>query len=313
MKLSVVTTLYCSESYIEEFLDRVSKSIGEIAEIGESYEIVFVDDGSPDNSLSKVVELSKDNNKIKVIELSRNHGHHRAMMIGLEYTSADVIFLIDCDLEEPPESLVPFWTEMKSSEFDVIYGVQNNKPGGLFRKFLSQSFYKVFNFMSYVKIPENELVARLMKKNYVKALLAYEESELFIPGIWIDVGFKRKAVLTEKHFDGNSSYSLKRRVTMAVDAVTSFSTKPLNYIFYLGAIMSVLAVLFAIYLIIMKLFFGITANGWTSILVSLYIIGGIIIFCIGTIGLYLSRIFLEVKSRPRSIVRNIYTYGKAND
>lgn len=313
MKLSVVTTLYCSEQYIDEFFSRTIKSIEQIKEIGDSYEVIFVDDGSPDSSLQKVIELSKKNDNIKAIELSRNHGHHRAMMIGMEHASADIIFLTDSDLEEPPESLVPYWIEMHKSNVDVVYGVQNNKPGGLLRKSLSQAFYKVFNFLSYIQIPENELVSRLMKKNYVTTLLQYQERELFIPGIWIDAGFKRKPLITKKYFDGNSSYSLKRRVTMAVDAVTSFSTKPLNYIFYLGAAISILAVLFAIYLAFRKLFFGVTTNGWTSILVSLYVLGGIIIFCIGTIGLYLSRIFLEVKARPRSIIRNIYHNGKEND
>lgn len=313
MKLSVVTTLYCSEQYIDEFLSRILQSIKQLKEIGNSYEVILVDDGSPDNSLQKAVEFSKKNKKIKVIELSRNHGHHRAMMIGMEHTAANMVFLTDIDLEEPPESLVPFWKEMHLSDVDVVYGIQNNKPGGFMRKSLSQAFYKVFNFLTYVQIPENELVSRLMKKDYVATLLRYQERELFIPGIWIDAGFKRKAVLTHKNFDGESSYSLKRRVTMAVDAVTSFSTKPLNYIFYLGAIISMMALLFATVLIVRKLFFGVETSGWTSVLASIYLIGGIIIFCIGTIGLYLSRIFLEVKSRPRSIIRNIYNGEKVDD
>lgn len=313
MKLSVVTTLYRSERYIDEFYSRILKSISEIPDFSKSYEIIFVDDGSPDNSLRRVIELSRKNKGIKAIELSRNHGHHRAMMIGLQATVGEFVFLIDSDLEEPPESLVPFWYKMIASDVDMVYGFHNQKPGGLLKKLLSVAFYKTFNALSYVPIPDNELVSRLMKKKYVDALTRYEERELFIPGVWADVGFKSASVPTQKFFDGTSSYSLKRRITMAVDAVTSFSTKPLNYIFYLGAAISFSALLFAIYLIFQKLLFGKAVNGWTSILASIYVMSGIIIFCIGTLGLYLSRIFLEVKGRPKSIIRNIYSNGKSND
>ncbi len=311
MKLSIVTTLFCSEKYIAEFYRRITKVIDDLEGVLDDYEIVFVDDGSPDSSLAKVVALANEDHHVKVIELSRNHGHHRAMTIGLEHAKGEQVFLIDVDLEEPPESLTKFWMEMTANdELDLVYGIQRSKEGSGFKKALSMGFYKLFNFFSNVQIPDNELVSRLMKRNYVDALLLYKERELFVPGVWADVGFKRLEIMAEKTHNGESSYTLARRVSMAVDAVTSFSTKPLLFVFYLGFTMSAISVFVAIYLIIMKLFGGSALGGWTSILVSLYLIGGVIIFCIGTVGLYLSRVFAEVKQRPLSLVRKIHQRGK---
>ena len=190
---------------------------------------------------------------------------------------------------------------------DMIFGIQKKKEGSFFKRIASSSFYKIFNFFSFVEIPENELVSRLMSRKYVDALMRYKENELFIPGIWADVGFKRKFVPCEKTFDGFSSYSLAKRASMATDAITSFSTKPLVYIFYLGVGISLISSIVVLYLLITKLFFNAVLSGWTSVIASIYLIGGIIIFSIGVIGIYLSRIFSEVKGRPNSIIKQIYS------
>lgn len=310
MKLSIVTTLYQSSTYVNEFYSRISAVAQTLT---DDYEIILVDDGSPDASLEKAISLSNSDNSVTVIELSKNFGHHRAMMVGMENTTGDFIFLIDCDLEETPEALTEFWNTLESDKaLDMVYGVQEQKKGSFLKKQASSSFYKVFNFFSFVKIPENELVSRLMTRQYVEALLSYKEKELFIPGIWADVGFNTKGINSKKTFDGNSSYSISKRISMATNAVTSFSTKPLTYIFNLGLIISLIAGLIVFYLVINKLLFNGTLSGWTSMIASLYLIGGIIIFSIGVIGIYLSRIFSEVKGRPNSLVRNIHNQNKTN-
>ena len=143
MKLSIVTTLYKSSEYVEEFYKRITK---EAKKITDDYEIIFVDDGSPDDSLKKCVSLHKQDQKIKVIELSRNFGHHKAIMTGLSYAKGDFVFLIDSDLEEDPEFLEIFWEELQSGEdLDVVYGLQKSRKGGWFEKFSGGLFYKVFN------------------------------------------------------------------------------------------------------------------------------------------------------------------------
>lgn len=304
MILSIVTTLYHSSRYIDEYHSRISKVAKSLV---DEYEIILVDDGSPDDSLIKATKISEQDSRVKVVELSKNFGHHRAMMTGLEYSSGDYVFLIDCDLEEKPESLIQFWSEMQTDiDVDMVYGVLDSKTGSFLKKQASLAFYKMFNFFSSVKIPENELVSRLMKKEYVKALLSYKEKELFIPGIWADVGFNRKPIASIKDFDGFSSYSLVKRISMATDAITSFSTKPLIYIFYMGLLMSMISLIVILYLIANKFLFDVALTGWTSLLASIYLIGGIIVFSIGVIGIYLSRIFSEVKKRPNSIIRRVH-------
>ncbi|MFT4926367.1 MAG: putative glycosyltransferase [Phenylobacterium sp.] len=308
MKLSIVTTLYQSDRYIQDFYQRITETAKLLT---DSYELVFVDDGSPDNSLESAVEISQRDDKVKVVELSKNHGHHRAMMVGFAATQGELVFLIDCDLEEAPENLALFWKKIHSDQsIDVVYGVQPTDSEAVsIKSRFSKIFYKAFNFFSFAKIPENELISRLMKRNYIKALLRYNESELFIPGIWVDVGFKRITLPVEKISDGFSTYSTKRKILMAVNAITAFSTKPLIYIFYLGTISSLISVGIVLYLIANKFIFGVDSEGWTSIVASIYLMGSLIIFSMGIIGIYLSRVFSEVKRRPTSIIKNIYCGG----
>ena len=176
MKLSIVTTLYKSSPYIDEFYARISK---EAQKITDDYEIIFVDDGSPDDSLQKAVALYEKDSKVKVIELSRNFGHHKAIMTGLSHAKGEFVFLIDSDLEEEPELLGKFWEELhKEKELDVVFGVQESRKGGWFEKWSGEMFYKVFNYFSGVKIPKNFLTVRLMKQNYVKNLTSFQEKEI---------------------------------------------------------------------------------------------------------------------------------------
>ena len=162
MKLSIVTTLCYSPDYVNEFYERVSK---EAKKITDDYEIIFVDDGSSDDSLQKAVALYEKDIKVKVIELSRNFGHHKAIMTGLSYAQGDFVFLIDSDLEEEPELLGKFWAEMqKDDTVDVVYGVQKKRKGGWFERWSGEIYYKIVNKLGNMTIPKNIITARLMKK-----------------------------------------------------------------------------------------------------------------------------------------------------
>ena len=300
-ELSIVCTLYQSERYIDEFHARSSK----VAQaLGLSYEIVFVDDGSPDASLARAVALAADDPHVTVVELSRNHGHHRAMLTGLEAARGQYVFLTDVDLEEAPENLQLFWETMHGAdELDAVYGEQPSKATSGLRKWLSESFYVIFNALSAVKIRNRELVSRLMTREFVNALLSYKERELFLPALWTDVGFKQRAVEVDKQFNGHSTYTIGRKIRLAVDAITSFSSRPLLFIFFLGLVMSVCSALFIVWLVLLRLFFEVPLLGWTSTLASIYLIGGLVLFSLGIIGIYMSKIFAEVKARPYPIVR----------
>ncbi len=305
MKLSIVTTLYNSAPYIKEFYDRIKN---ETNNINLNYEIIFVNDGSPDNSLEIAKNIQIQDNKVSIIDLSRNFGHHRAMITGLSYTSGDYIFLIDCDLEEEPELLSKFLDQIqKDSDLDVIYGVQKTRKGGFNEKWTGALFYKTLNFLSDIKITENVILARIMSRRYLNNLLKHTERELSFFGIAAMTGFKQETIIVNKKNKGSTTYSLKKKINLAINYITSLTSKPLVYIFYLGLSVTALSLVYLVYSVCEKLLFGIDVQGWISIMISIWFFGGLIIFCLGIIGMYLSKIFLEVKKRPYSIVKSIYS------
>jgi putative glycosyltransferase len=304
MKLSIVTTLYNSSRFIQEFYRRITTVSKNIT---ADYEIIFVNDGSFDDSLRKACCIAEHDLKVRVIDLSRNYGHHKAMMVGLDHAQADYIFLTDVDLEERPENLSKFWLKIQEKDdVDIVYGIQDKKETPPLKKIFSRLFYSVFNTFSENKIKKNELVSRLMKRSCVEAIVSYKETSLFMPGIWHDIGFNQQPILTEKTFNGNSTYTLNKQLKLAVNAITSFSSFPLVCLFYIGTTISMISLAVAAVLIIKVIFFHQPIAGWTSIIVSIYLMGGLTILSLGIIGIYISKIFTEVKSRPYAIIKKIY-------
>jgi putative glycosyltransferase len=304
MKLSIVTTLYQSASNIHEFYNRASAASQVLA--GMDYEIIFVNDGSPDESLNLAVEISKRDPCIVVIDLSRNFGHHKSMMIGLRYAKGDQVFLIDSDLEEDPEWLLSFSKDFQDNDCDVVFGVQENRKGGWFERYSGQIFYKVFKLLTKLPLANNIVTSRLMTRRYVEALLLHEERELFMAGLWLITGFKQHPRVVNKHQRSMTTYTLGRKVSLFIDSITSFSSIPLMAIFYIGATLSFISFISIIPLVISWFFFEKPIAGWTSVIASIWLLGGMIISFIGVIGIYLSKIFSEVKQRPNAIVRQIY-------
>lgn len=305
MKLSIVTTMYQSSRYLDEFHRRISAAAGAIT---DEYELILVNDGSPDDSLQVARKLQEGDRHIVILDLSRNFGHHRAMMTGLERARGEFVFLIDADLEEHPENLTSFWDYLSThDEVDVVIGQsQTKKQGGLPRRLASSWFWNLFNMLSYVNISEKELISRLMRRSYVDSLVAYQERELFIPGVWAHAGYNQQHLPAEKTFDGYTTYTLRRRLVLAVDAVTSFSAKPLLMVFYTGVLFVVAATLVILYLIVTKILFGYSIVGWASLVAILFFIGGFIIFSLGIVGIYIAKIYTEVKHRPNGIVKAVY-------
>ncbi len=303
MFFSVVTTLYCSAPYIDDFYGRICDEVGKIT---DNFELLFVNDGSPDDSLIKAVSLQEKDNRVKVIDLSRNFGHHAAMMTGLEMARGSYVFLIDCDLEEEPELLGKFYSELQKTGADVVYGVQQKRKGDLFERVSGGLFWDLLNGISRFKMPKNQLVARLMTNKYVESLVGHRESEIFLPGLWAITGFRQVPLSVTKLSKSRSTYTFRKKIAQLVDAVTSFSSTPLVFVFYIGAIISMLSGSYAAWLVIRRIFFSIYMEGWLSLIVSIWFIGGLTIFSIGLLGIYLAKVFLEVKSRPRSIIRKIY-------
>ena len=303
MHLSIVSTLYRSARHLEEFHRRLTAAARTIT---ADYEIILVNDGSPDESLAVALALFERDEHLRIIDLARNFGHHKAMMTGLSYATGDLVFLIDSDLEEEPELLTAFVETLRQSEADVVYGVQAARRGGTVERISGWAFFKVFNLLSHTPIPANLVTVRLMTRRYVSALIAHKERETMIAGLWAITGFKQIPVVVNKHARTTSTYGLAHKLAILVNSVTSFSDKPLVFIFYLGTVIVVLATAAAAYLVVRRLFFGELLAGWASLIVSVWLLGGLTLFALGIIGIYLSKVFLETKQRPYTIIREIH-------
>jgi putative glycosyltransferase len=303
MDLSIVTTLYYSAPYLEEFYNRIRTAAQKIT---GDYEIIFVNDSSPDNSLDIAISLYEKDDRVRVIDLSRNFGQHKAMVAGLAHAKGELIFLIDCDLEEEPELLEKFHSAIRDSGADVVYGVRDTRESQLFERITANLFYKLFNLLSSYPVPSHPLNTRLMSKQYVASLLEHKEREFYMAGLWAMTGFKQVPFIARKHSKGSSSYTLRRKISIFVNAITSFSNQPLIFIFYVGCAILISSIISALYLIVRRIFYDVLLTGWPSLMVSLWFLGGMTIFCLGLIGIYLSKIFLETKQRPYAIIRQIY-------
>lgn len=303
MMLSIVTTLYNSAPYIEEFYDRVCAAASQIT---RDFEIIFVNDGSPDNSLEVALDLYRKDSRVGIVDLSRNFGHHKAIMTGLIHARGDLVFLLDSDLEEEPEVLHNFYDELKRTRADVVFGVQDQRKGKLFERISGSLYFKVFNLFSTHPIPTNHITARLMTREYVAALIGHQEREFVLSGLWALTGFNQVPLTVTKHHKPTSTYGLGRKIAHLVNAITSFSNKPLVLIFYLGCFIVLVSSIAAIDLIVRKLLFGTLLEGWASLIVSIWLLGGLTIFCLGVIGIYLAKVFIEVKQRPYTIVKQTY-------
>jgi putative glycosyltransferase len=308
MRLSIVATLYQSASYINEFHQRASAAAKQL--VGEDYEIVLVNDGSPDNSLDVAVQLTESDPHVVVVDLSRNFGHHKAMMVGLEYSSGEKVFLIDSDLEEEPEWIISFSEQMADENSDVVFGVQKERKGGWFERWSGSMYYSIFNWLSHIEHPRNIVTARLMTRRYVNALLSHKERELVISCLWVITGFKQCSQTVKKHMTSSTTYGISKKLNHLVNAITSFSEAPLKMIFYCGVLVFCSAIFYASSLIINRFFMSEPVDGWTSIMVSIWVLGGMVISFIGIIGIYLAKIFSETKQRPYVIIRDVYGKSK---
>ena len=306
MLLSVVTTLYYSSPYVEEFYRRTQKSLQQIS---SDYEIIFVNDGSPDDSLEAVIALYEQDKRVKIIDLSRNFGHHKAIMTGLAHATGDLVFLIDSDLEEEPELLTLFYEEFGKCRTDVVYGVQKKRKGGRFEQISGKIYYFMFNLLTGYNATANVLTARLMTRDYVRALIEYKEQEFDIMGLWSLTGFKQTPVVVSKNFKGTSTYNIRRKISLFINTVTAFSNRPLLGMFLLGLIIFTLSGSFFVLMFFKHLFVG-EVEGWKLAAVSIWTLGGLIITCLGIIGIYISKIYIETKRRPYTIIRKIYESDK---
>jgi putative glycosyltransferase len=311
MELSVVTSMYCSAPYLREFYVRMRSAAEKIT---PDYEIIFVNDGSPDESLETAKELLENDPRVRIIDLSMNFGQHKALMTGLQHARGRRVFLIDSDLEEAPELLDAFSAKFTEEPgCDVVYGIRKFSRGAIFERFTSWAFYVLINILAGLKMPSNITTARLMSLRYVRSLVSFRERELFLGGLCYIAGYKQIALQVEKTSKGKSAYTMRKKIAMLINAVTSFSNKPLIHIFYIGMAMSGLSGLSILYLLGERIFYARQVDSMSMLIVSLWFLGGLIIFFMGVFGIYLSKTFIEIKNRPYTIIREIFERADAEE
>lgn len=304
-QISIVTTMYRSRGFLEHFLTECLQALAEAQ--CDRFEIVMVNDGSPDDSLAYAIERRADIPQLVVVDLSRNFGHHNAMLAGINAARGALVFLVDCDLEVSPLTLPAFKAKLEQTGSDLVFGYQEARKGGWVEKHSGSLFYKAFNLLSDIKIPENTATERIMTRRYVDALLQLGDRNLFLAGMMSWTGFQQLGLpLQKKQREGKSTYTFLRRIGLMVNAVSSFSALPLVWMFNVGLTITSLSFLYVFYLVVRKILFDDALLGFTSMVALTTLSLGIMTTGLGLIGIYLGKIFTQVQDRPAFIVKDVH-------
>ena len=303
--ISLIIPCYNEEQNVHELFSRI-KSV--FRDMNDSYEIIFVDDGSTDNTVNRLAALSEEEDHIKIIELSRNFGHQSALCAGLDYAVGDAVITMDADLQHPPE-LIPLMIKQWKQGHDIVYTVRTDPPDISFKKkYSAKIYYKLINLLANINIPQNTADFRLLDKRIVQQIKSLKEKTKFLRGLVSWVGFKQYAIHYEaaSRHAGRSKYTFLKMIKFALDGITSFSAFPLHIATILGVLVSLLSFIYAVYAVYIRLATHSAVPGWTSVLVAVLFLGGVQLLSLGIIGEYLHRVYEETKSRPTYIVKNVY-------
>lgn len=308
--LNLVIPCYNEEEALPLTKEQLDKKMEELIKnelINKNSKVVLVNDGSKDNTWNIISKIHKENNMYVGINLAKNKGHQNALLAGLMYAKdhSDISISMDADLQDDI-NVIDDMINKYNDGADIVYGVRSSrKKDTFFKKFTAEFFYKLMKFMG-VEIIFNHADCRLMSKRALEGLSQYQEVNLFLRGIVPQIGYKTDIAYYERNerIAGDSKYPLKKMLTFAIDGITSFSIKPLRMITSIGFIILLLSIFVLCYSIIMK-FLGNTVSGWTFIVCSIWLIGGIQTLCLGIIGEYIGKIYNESKQRPRYIIENI--------
>jgi glycosyltransferase involved in cell wall biosynthesis len=301
-KVSIVIPCYNEESNIEPIISSLRAIFSNL----HTYELILVDDGSNDRTLEVIKSQANLHPEVKYVSFSRNFGHQYALIAGLTYAEGDCVITMDADLQHPPQ-LVPQLIAKWEEGYDIVYTIRKqDKSLSFFKRSSSGLFYKILNFFSDLKMENGEADFRLLDKKVLKVFKEHiHESSLFLRGLINWVGYKKISIefIPDKRYSGTTKYSVRKMLNLAIDGITSFSVKPLRMAVILGLLMSLFSFLYAVYAIIMRLFTQTVVGGWTSTILSILFVGGMIILLLGVIGEYIGKIYFEVKRRPRFIIR----------
>ncbi len=301
IEISLIVPIYNEQKVISELYERLSSTLSSIT---INYEIIFINDGSKDDSLLSIVQISKSDDRVFYINLSRNFGHQIAVMAGIDAVRGEAVVIIDGDLQDPPEVISEMYQKHKEG-FNVVYGKRKTRKGeSSFKTLTAKVFYRILKKITSIKIPLDTGDFRLIDRKVVDYLKQMPEQNKFLRGQIAWLGFNQTEVLFDRDERkyGKSAYSISKMMNFAMDGITSFSDKPLQTVTKLGFTISFVSFLIILYAIYSHFILDRTITGWTSLIISSMFIGGIQLFSIGIIGEYISRINKNTQKRPLYII-----------
>ena len=308
--VSIVVPVFNEEAAVSKFVEVLCE---QIPKNSITYEVIFVNDGSQDNTLDALLALQAQKPFLRVVNFSRNFGKEAALAAGVQYARGDAIIVIDVDLEEPPE-LIPQMIAKWREGYDVVYGRRvARKSDSAMKRLTAGGFYASFNQMADFRIPEDVGDFRLMDRTVVDAINALPERVRFMKGLFAWVGYKTYAIEFERRERqaGLTKFNYWRLWNFALDGITSFTTLPLRVWSYFGLFVAAMAFFYAAYIIVRTLVFGVDVPGYASLITIVLFLGGIQLVSLGVLGEYLGRVYIEVKHRPLFIVENVYERDRA--
>ena len=300
--ISLVIPVFNEEEVLSELIERLVCSL----KFSENYEIIFVNDGSLDNTFSLLLKAKKDNNNIKIINLSRNFGHQAAFTAGINYAKGDFIIMMDADLQDPPELIPEMYNKMLETESDIIYAKRIERNETCFKRIVIRLFHKVFEKLSQNNQGDTGNFC-LMNRKSINAFLSLNEKNRYLPGLRYFIGFKQNFIEYKRQDrqKGKAKMSFWKLIALAFDAIFSFSKLPLRVALILGLIGFLLS-LIGMCIVFYKKITGDAITGWTSSMLSIFFFGSVQLIFLGILGEYIYRIYKETQNRPIYVIKDIY-------
>lgn len=303
-KISVIVPCWNEQESVPLFYEEMVKVMGEMKK--NEFEIMFINDGSKDNTLKILKDLAKQDERVRFISFSRNFGKEAAIYAGLQNVTGDYVTLMDADLQDPPAKLIEMYEVMQTEHLDIVgLKTNNHKNYGFLRKFLTACYYKIIGMLSSVPMAPNERDYRLMTRQVVDAILTMSEYNRYSKGLFNFVGFDTKWLTYDApdRVAGKTTFNFRRLFSYAIDGIVGFSTRPLLISSFVGILFCFISLLFIVFIIIRTLLWGDPVSGWPSLVCIIIFVSGVQLFFLGVIGEYLSKIYLETKQRPIYIIK----------
>lgn len=301
--LSIVAPVFNEEGGIREFYRRLT---GVLALLDPSYEILFIDDGSTDGSLEILRQIRRENPRVKLLEFSRNFGHQIAVKAGIDHSAGDAVVILDTDLQDPPETIVPMLQKLREG-FDVVYAVRAKRAGeSFFKKMTAAAYYRLMKKIAHIDLPLDAGDFRMISRGVADAVRQIKERDPYIRGLVSWVGFRQTGILIDRQprFSGQTKYTFQKMMKLAVNGIAHFSFLPLQLATFAGFVTALVAFLWMTQALYVGLVLHSTVPGWTSLIIAVLFLGSVQLITLGIIGGYLAKNYDETRSRPLYILRS---------